>query len=254
MPAEESAYATLGVWPGASRAEVDEAYRRLIKVHHPDRMGGDAGRAAEINRAYALIRSRNAVIRYERPHTRANERQRRRPRRFGWQFSLVLLVFATATVWLLDARSGPKARLPVRWPQSDSVTSKQPLLSPSFDEPLNARLIGGAVAEAVQFHNAGEFVSAEAYSRQCQSKLWREPNLAWFDACAAFDEATATLVGNDPVKPDRFEGPAVMSRELAAAHAISEDMLGADSRLHQIRSQVDLQLLPILDPAAGQRP
>ena len=50
-------------WPelGADAAAVDEAYRRLIKQHHPDREGGDSTRAAEINRAYRELRGGKAA-------------------------------------------------------------------------------------------------------------------------------------------------------------------------------------------------
>lgn len=50
-------YDILELSPGAGRAEIDLAYRRLIKQHHPDHHGGDGARAAEINRAYALLKS-----------------------------------------------------------------------------------------------------------------------------------------------------------------------------------------------------
>ncbi len=50
MPGPASAYAVLELEPGADRAAIEEAYRRLIKRYHPDRSGGDAARAAEINR------------------------------------------------------------------------------------------------------------------------------------------------------------------------------------------------------------
>jgi DnaJ domain len=52
-------FAVLGVKRGASAAEVSAAYRRLAKRWHPDRGGGDraAGRMAEINAAYDLLRS-----------------------------------------------------------------------------------------------------------------------------------------------------------------------------------------------------
>src|SRR3982751_2800712 len=56
MLGDSSAYAALGLEPGADPAAIDEAYRRLIKQHHPDRAGGDAKRAAEINRAYRELR------------------------------------------------------------------------------------------------------------------------------------------------------------------------------------------------------
>ena len=56
MAADASAYAALGLEPGADAAAIEQAYRRLIKQHHPDRAGGDARRAAEINRAYRELR------------------------------------------------------------------------------------------------------------------------------------------------------------------------------------------------------
>src|SRR5689334_7649449 len=56
MAGDASAYAALGLEPGADAATIDQAYRKLIKLHHPDRAGGDAARAAEINRAYRELR------------------------------------------------------------------------------------------------------------------------------------------------------------------------------------------------------
>jgi DnaJ domain len=52
-------FAVLGVTPDASADEVAAAYRRLAKRWHPDRNGGeqDAGRMADINAAYDLLRS-----------------------------------------------------------------------------------------------------------------------------------------------------------------------------------------------------
>ncbi len=54
-------YAVLGVGPGASEEEVHDAYRRLVKRHHPDRNGGSAesGRIfREVQAAYDELRSR----------------------------------------------------------------------------------------------------------------------------------------------------------------------------------------------------
>src|SRR5690348_11518867 len=56
MRADASAFAALGLEPGADAAAIDQAYKRLIKLHHPDREGGDVARAAEINRAYRELR------------------------------------------------------------------------------------------------------------------------------------------------------------------------------------------------------
>jgi hypothetical protein len=51
-------YRVLGVPHGASPAVVLEAYRRLSKLHHPDREGGSDERFVEIQRAYETLRAR----------------------------------------------------------------------------------------------------------------------------------------------------------------------------------------------------
>jgi curved DNA-binding protein CbpA len=51
----------LGVPPTASAEELHDAYRRLIKLHHPDRNGGSAestARFQEIQAAYEELRNR----------------------------------------------------------------------------------------------------------------------------------------------------------------------------------------------------
>ena len=73
MRGPASAYDALGLEPGADRAAIEEAYRRLIKLHHPDRSGGDAQRAAEINRAYFELR--------QAPEPERRPTARHRPRR-----------------------------------------------------------------------------------------------------------------------------------------------------------------------------
>jgi DnaJ-class molecular chaperone len=51
----------LGVPPGASSEDLHDAYRRLVKIHHPDRNGGSAEsrqRFEEIQAAYEELRAR----------------------------------------------------------------------------------------------------------------------------------------------------------------------------------------------------
>lgn len=50
LPAQKSCWEVLGLKPGASREEVDGAFRNLAKRHHPD-AGGDANAFHEIQRA-----------------------------------------------------------------------------------------------------------------------------------------------------------------------------------------------------------
>ena len=49
-------HVVLGVAPGASWETITERRRQLLEQHHPDRAGGDAGRAAEINGAFQEAR------------------------------------------------------------------------------------------------------------------------------------------------------------------------------------------------------
>ncbi len=61
MAGDASAYAALGLEPGADAAAIEQAYKRLIKQHHPDREGGDPRTAAEINRAYRELRATRSL-------------------------------------------------------------------------------------------------------------------------------------------------------------------------------------------------
>lgn len=64
-PRGEDPYAVLGVEPDASMAEIDQAYRRAMSRHHPDRVAKQSesvrrqaeARARAINAAYDRIRA-----------------------------------------------------------------------------------------------------------------------------------------------------------------------------------------------------
>ena len=56
---EDRAFRILGLDPSASLSEVKTRYKELVKVHHPDRNGGDKlaeERLKDINDAYATLR------------------------------------------------------------------------------------------------------------------------------------------------------------------------------------------------------
>src|ERR671916_683191 len=116
MPTDASAYATLGLEPGADSAAVERAYKRLIKEHHPDRAGGDARRAAEINRAYRELRAgrRDALELHDEGF--AEDRQVR---------GAVLILAAAGAVTLL-AVAGPLARAVTTAPVTVAPTAVVP--------------------------------------------------------------------------------------------------------------------------------
>ena len=258
MSGEDAAYATLGLSPGAPLAEVDEAYRRLIKLYHPDRTGGDGSRAAEINRAYTLIRRQSP----QRPPARRSvpvpvqpRREPRRGRRAGWMMAFLVLVaggFAVANDIPTQSATEWSYSDPFELTAPAERQSNSAAVAPvSFEEPLQTEVIDRAVADAVKFHAAGDQQAIAEFSRACHNRLRDEPSLTWFDSCAAFDEAMVTLSGN-PFDSGPFNASSVMAREMGAAKHLSHDMLAADSRLHHIRSRVELALVPRLDEAASE--
>ncbi len=258
----EDSYAALGLRPGAARADVEIAYRRLIKRYHPDRTGGDGSRAAEINRAYTQLtkvlpgphRRPQLPVRVEPAHRRAKGR--------GSGLALASLAIAIGAIAFAVQRPV------VGFESVDRGASRPWLAAPGpaepaanappltdFSEPLQARIIDKAIADAISFHQVADMQSTLAYSRSCHDRFRARPSLAWFDACAAFDEATVTLGDHKGLEDSAgFDPTQVIARQMTAARLLSGDMMAADSRLSQIRSRVEMALVPRLDAAARQPP
>ena len=103
-------YRVLGVPPTASAEELHDAYRRLIKLHHPDRNGGSAestARFQEIQAAYEELK--------RRPRARVGRtRVRASPSRSAWPSSRAR-----------SAPPRPSARRRARRPARRSATSSR---------------------------------------------------------------------------------------------------------------------------------
>ena len=61
---EGDPYAVLGVTPQATKAEIQAAYRALVKCHHPD-VGGDKERIVALNAAWKVLRDEQSRRRYD---------------------------------------------------------------------------------------------------------------------------------------------------------------------------------------------
>lgn len=260
MQGHASAYAALGLRPGADRDEVERAYRRLIKLHHPDRHGGDAGRAAEINRAYSELRraSADAPQVPPRPHhvpqrgggARPRHRRRirdRRRRSRNWS----VLIIALGGLLLLQA--GPLAEdLAVAW------RSFQRALDPviqgtgpgrrdpgEIEEPLSDPIIAAAADRAARLAAARDEDGLADYSRRCHRELRTNPSIAGLDGCLAFDIAAAALANRDQMLDSGRFGPSELTtRQMNAGSLLSADYLAIERRLDAVRSAVELRLLP----------
>jgi DnaJ domain len=101
-------FATLGLQPGATADEIRAAYRRLVKVHHPDRNPGDVEALATFRRlteSYAVLRSHaQARARPERsPLSAALARRRPLARRTPSEEPIALAELGTGAALWVDA-------------------------------------------------------------------------------------------------------------------------------------------------------
>ena len=235
MPGDRSAYAALGLEPGAEPGDIDRAYRRLIKLHHPDRDGGDSAKAAEINRAYRELRgqrpSGHAVEFHEAPGDRKRE---------SWfPAAIVVLLAAGAMALIVTHPALLKERASRASPRhADDAAS-------IMTRPIDGATVRASVREAISLANARGEEALLAASRDCHRRLRAHPSIARFDRCAAFDEAVVQIEDRDPMWDEGpFGAPAVARRLWSAAALLSNDYLSIDSRLDRIRLQVELLLAP----------
>jgi hypothetical protein len=244
MAGDVSAFAALGLEPDADSAAIEAAYKRLIKEHHPDREGGDARRAAEINRAYREIRAERNL----RDPLELNEDGPMPPA--GTRAWLVMALLLAAGVALLaitqsSLSNGASAGAPrLIADRARNVAGADPM-----DRPLHAAEIDGAVHRALQLARTRDEMALASASRECHHRLRSDPSLLQLDRCAAFDDAVVELQDRDPL---RDQGPfselAVTGRLWSGATALSNDYVAIDGRLDRIRLRVELALAPVIQP------
>jgi hypothetical protein len=255
MAADASAYAALGLEPGADASDVDRAYKQLIKEHHPDREGGDSARAAEINRAYRELRaafgSRDALD-FNDPPLEED--------RAGWVQGAIALLLALAVLFTLTGPASTYMRqlLEPRTPAlQDRAAAPVRRGVDAMDQPLHLAAVTGAVREAVALLEKRDDGALLDASRGCHRALHLEPSITQLDRCAAFDDAVLQLQDHDPMwDQGPFSQIAVTGRQWSGSSALSNDYLAIDSRLDRIRVQVELALAPPAPPrivrATGQ--
>jgi hypothetical protein len=248
MAGDASAFAVLGLEPGADSAAIEQAYKRLIKEHHPDRDGGDARRAADINRAYRDLRATRTLKEPLELHA-DGPKPARQVR--AW---IALAMLLTASVgWVL--LEGPFVPSKEGWasvgvPRLDRRRSKA-LHADPMDQPLHVAAIDEAASHAFHIARTRDEMALASTSRDCHHALRTDPSMAQLDRCAAFDDAVVQLQDRDPL---RDQGPfselAVTGRIWSGATALSDDSVAIEGRLDRIRLRVEVALAPMIQPIA----
>jgi len=248
MVGDGSAFDALGLEPNADPAEIERAYRRLIKQHHPDREGGDARRAAEINRAYRELRGQRTLkdpLELHEDWTTTASRGR------AWLL-LALLLAGTAALVLFRAQSSAFS-VPRQTSEPAALAAGRGAADRDImDRPLHLDQIDQAARQALGLTQTSDEMSLAKTSGECHRRLRSEPTLLQFDRCAAFDDAVVQLEDRDPM---RDQGPfseiAVTGRLWSGASALSQDSVATDGRLDRIRTRVRLAVAP---PAQAPTP
>lgn len=247
MGGDLSAYAALGLGPDADSDEVERAYKRLIKLHHPDKTGGNPARAAEINRAYRELSARPGPQPGLEFHERMPASRKWRPARLAFALvvgiAAILVAAGPGTAWMRQLSPKPP----------HAVTAVAARAAPDvMDQPLSRAAIGQGVNDALRLVEARNDAALLGASRDCHEKLRLQPSIAALDRCAAFDDAVLQLQDREPMW-DRgpFSQLAVTGRLWSAASVLSNDYLAVDSRLERVRLQVEL-LLSARQPAPSK--
>lgn len=250
-PFPRSPYGVLGLRPGADRAAVDEAYRRLMKLHHPDLPDGDAEQAAEINRAYASLKRGLDLPPSAFPAVEDRNRLKRgeRTRRRGLIAGLVMIAAAIGAVMIVPEPSGPTSAARTAGPVATASRTPDPDTLDLRSLPDEQSVVSG-VELARRFAGQRNGEEADRFSRSCDQDLAAFPSLNLLDHCIAFDAATGLLAGN----PDRgrFRSEEMAVRHVRAAMRVSNDPVLAEDRIEAIRRATE-QLLVAREPESVLR-
>lgn len=244
MNADLIAFSVLGLRPGADAAEVEAAYRRLIKAHHPDREGGDSDRAAEINWAYHHLRKAQQLPMTRLSHYPVVQPTRVAGARGSW-FGLVLVALAILVLMNVGAIGRAIDGLRIAWTEPGERGRPAALGNANdLDQPLMSEMIDRSAILAAELARSGESARLVDGSRHCHAELRREPVLARLDQCVAFDEAAALLLEADQPGSAQFSASAVTGRQLSAARLFPGGYPMVESRLDRIRARVAFTLAP----------
>ncbi|RST30927.1 J domain-containing protein [Sphingomonas ginkgonis] len=245
-----SLYSTLGLSPSADRKAVDEAYRALMKQHHPDRAGGNAATAAEINRAYAILRDPAKLAAFDEtaaaawsaapaaPVRRPRSRRRRHSRvHRGRSGALLLgLLLLGGTGWIA-AHPDLLAALELGSFGDPPAPAGHPTAADPMVEPVAHEAVLSAARLGLRLGREPGLAAASSYSRDCQRLLRMDGSMERFDECVAFDAAVALEA---PDSSDLFNPVTTTARQMAAARTLSGRFDLIEHRLDLLRNEVEV--------------
>lgn len=270
MAVDVTSYAVLGLKPGADREAIEKAYRRLIKLHHPDRAGGDTQQAAAINRAYFELRhhvtqdaQRSAPSVAEAIYRRRANRSRAAParrRKLPWKWLGVAMILAGLWVWRAEVgkfgdKLGAEITDAIEPATGYRVISALPDGSNRLESMLDSEGVAESIANVRSLLANGDIDAVADLSRSCHRQMRAAPSARQLDRCAAIDFTAVAISRDDPLIDDGpFSASAVTAREMSAARLLSDDYLLIEARLDQVRGRVETAIAPKPPPPIPEAP
>lgn len=229
MRTSNGLYTLLQVLPTADPAVIEAAYKALMKKYHPDLHAGDDAerRAAEINRAFTVLRDPERRAAYDADERAREERYRvelarafpepgangggstdpgrrapspRPPRSgqrvAGWVGAAGALVLVGTIILFARGEGGAPPRMAndaargiAASVAADRAVNPAAAPVPFRDEPVSGPRVTKAVAEFRRVVGADGMQGAAAFSERCFEAQGRALNIGLFDYCVAFDHA-----------------------------------------------------------------
>jgi curved DNA-binding protein CbpA len=261
----------LNVSPDADPAVIEAAYKALMKKYHPDMVIGEPEgtqrKAAEINRAYQILRSperradydareqaRHEAIRMPGPDMRAPPFQPLPPQRSKWSalFLIAILSGLTFFVWRMTAGT-ERQHFSSSIPAAADAQARAGKGDPASLPPVSQTNIDRAIAESRRINQKTGLMGLSGFSQDCFSSQSRSVSVEELDFCVAFDSAALTYDTESskmyslPELP-RFQPREMMSRHLRAAKLVSEDEGWVLKRLEQVRSLTVARMAILITP------
>ena len=268
-----SLYSVLNVSPDADPAVIEAAYKALMKKYHPDMVMGEPEgtqrKAAEINRAFHILRSperraeydareqsRQEAMRMPGPDMRSPPFQPLPPQRSKWPALFLIAVLAALTFFVWRMTAGTERQ---QFASAIPAVARLGREDAASLPPVSHTNIDRAIAESRRINQKTGLMGLSGYSQDCFASQSRSVRVEELDFCVAFDSAALTYDAESakmyslPELP-RFQAREMLSRHLRAAKLVSEDEDWVDQRLEQVRSLTLARMAILNTPPPLQLP
>ena len=179
MTANRNLYETLGVDKGASKKDIRQAFRKLSRIHHPDK-GGDAHKFKDVAAAYEIL---------------SDDRKRDQYDRYGSEWASSYSSYGGSAAAAATTADAAHTRYQERFRDADEIESS---LLPAIARPSARRRVEDLIA---QIRKEGEA------SRRFEESFAKHANNSFHGGGGGEDGDTTNGNGNSAETTNDAAGP-----------------------------------------------